>query len=147
MIAALLFLVRAASISKRDASAPGGGALHTRTGNAVATAARRHPARLYVLDLLAIDGRDVRALTLLERKRLLREVFADSIVLVFMNGICGHGRAAFEQVVSMDLEGLVAKRPTPSSRGGRTHDWLKIINHAYHRRSQVLRGWHTGDER
>jgi bifunctional non-homologous end joining protein LigD len=110
----------------------------------ITDAARRYPARLYVFDLLALDGRDVRDLPLLERKRLLRELFVDAGGLIFVNGICGHGRAAFEQVVALDLEGLVAKRLSSSYRSGRTRDWLKVLNPSYHRRAMVLRGWRTG---
>ena len=104
-------------------------------------AARTNPARLYVFDLLAIDRRDIRGLPLLERKRLLRDIFADSQTLVFVNGILGHGRAAFEQIHSLGLEGLVAKRLNATYRRGRTRDWLKILNPSYHRREEVLAGW------
>jgi bifunctional non-homologous end joining protein LigD len=115
--------------------------------NRIREVSRRYPARLYIFDLLAIEDCDVRALPLLERKRLLRDVFVDSGALIFVNGICGHGRAAFEQVLSMGLEGLVAKRLNSIYRSGRTRDWLKVINPSYHRRAAVLRGWHAGRER
>jgi ATP-dependent DNA ligase len=51
----------------------------------VRAAATECPARLFVFDLLATDSRDMRGLALLERKRLLRDVFDDSSLLVFVN--------------------------------------------------------------
>jgi bifunctional non-homologous end joining protein LigD len=41
-------------------------------------AARKHPARLYLFDLLARGRRDVRKLPLIVRKDLLRESFEDN---------------------------------------------------------------------
>ncbi|KDR38090.1 hypothetical protein [Caballeronia glathei] len=48
----------------------------------VRAVAKQHPARLYVFDVLAAGGRDLRALPLLERKELLRDSFDNTDVLV-----------------------------------------------------------------
>jgi bifunctional non-homologous end joining protein LigD len=86
----------------------------------VRTAANENPARLYIFDLLALDGYDVCSLPLLDRKRLPRTAFDDSGLLVFVNGIVGLGCAVFEQIVALDLEGS-GRRKTPSDRRPRGH--------------------------
>ncbi|WP_175795460.1 MULTISPECIES: ATP-dependent DNA ligase [Burkholderia cepacia complex] len=79
---------------------------------------------------------------MLERKRLLREVFDDSATLVFVNGIVGHGCAAFKHVVALDLEGLVVKRLDSRYQRGRSKDWLKLKNPSYHRQAALGFGSH-----
>jgi bifunctional non-homologous end joining protein LigD len=86
----------------------------------VRTAANENPARLYIFDLLALDGYDVCSLPLLDRKRLPRTAFDDSGLLVFVNGIVGLRCAVFEQIVALDLEGS-GRRKTPSDRRPRGH--------------------------
>jgi bifunctional non-homologous end joining protein LigD len=108
----------------------------------VRAAANENPARLYIFDLLALDGRDVRGLPLLERKAHLRDVFDDSETLVFVNGILEQGCAVFEQIVALDLEGMVGKRLDSTYHRGRSRDWLKVKNPSYHRRAALGFGWH-----
>jgi bifunctional non-homologous end joining protein LigD len=108
----------------------------------VRSTAIEFPARLYLFDLLALDGQDVRGLPLLERKRLLRHVFDDSETLVFVNGILEQGCAVFEQIVALDLEGMVGKRLDSTYHRGRSRDWLKVKNPSYHRRAALGFGWH-----
>jgi bifunctional non-homologous end joining protein LigD len=61
-------------------------------------------------DLLALDGRDVRRLPLLERKRLLRRVIPKRRDMVlYSDHVTGHGRDLFAVIAGNDLEGIVAK--------------------------------------
>jgi bifunctional non-homologous end joining protein LigD len=90
------------------------------------TAARLHPARLYVFDMLATGTRDLRPLPLLERKRFLRDAFDDTDSLVFVNGIIGAGAEVFELVKQYGFEGMVAKRMQSTYHAGRSRDWLKV---------------------
>lgn len=105
----------------------------------VRAAAARHPARLYLFDALSLDGEDLRALPLVERKSHLREAFTDTKTLIFANGIVGAGEWVFEQAQALDLEGMVAKRLSSPYQRGRSLDWLKIKNADYGRPAAL--GW------
>ena len=49
--------------------------------SAIATLARHHPVVFYAFDLLYLDGRDLRGVPLIERKRLLKEVLKPDDVI------------------------------------------------------------------
>ena len=62
-------------------------------------------------DLLWLDGRDVRDLPLIERKRRLTRLIGDqtgSVMRSLVVEACGG--ELFEAVCRLDLEGIVAKR-------------------------------------
>ncbi len=66
-------------------------------------------------DVLFVDGEDVRALPLKERKALLEKV----VRRYGMQGsehVLGDGKAAFRAVSGLDLEGIVAKKPENDPR-------------------------------
>ncbi|TCK36698.1 bifunctional non-homologous end joining protein LigD [Paraburkholderia sp. BL8N3] len=92
----------------------------------VRAAVKEHPARLYAFDMLAIGGRDLRGLPLIERKAFLQDSFETSDRLIFVNGIVGAGQWVFEQVQMLGFEGMMAKRLDSLYRRGRTTDWQKI---------------------
>ncbi|CAB3784169.1 DNA ligase [Pararobbsia alpina] len=96
-----------------------------RTTRNARAAARKHPARFYVFDMLATT-RDIRGLPLIERKRFLRDSFDDSDALVYASGIVGAGLEVFELVKRHGFEGMVAKRLQSTYQKGRSRDWLKI---------------------
>jgi bifunctional non-homologous end joining protein LigD len=91
-----------------------------------AHAAVQHPACLFAFDLLRLDGRDLRALPLVERKELLRGLLPPRGRLRYVQHVEGRGRALFEQVRRRGLEGLLAKRADSPYVGGRSPQWLKI---------------------
>ncbi len=69
---------------------------------------RRDP--LYVaFDVLFVDGEDVRALPLKERRAMLTGVVR-RYRLQESEPVLGDGKAAFRAVCGLDLEGIVAKR-------------------------------------
>ncbi len=105
----------------------------------VQTAAREHPARLYVFDVMAIGKRDLRGLPLLERKHLLRASFDNTAQLVFVNGVVEMGEWVFAQMKAHDFEGMVAKRLDSLYQGGRTHAWQKVKYSGYSRPAAL--GW------
>jgi bifunctional non-homologous end joining protein LigD len=84
------------------------------------------PATLYVFDLLAFAGYDLRRLPLVTRKELLRELLPSTGVLRFSDHIIGRGKAFFELAESMQLEGIIGKRADGVYRSGRSHEWVKI---------------------
>jgi bifunctional non-homologous end joining protein LigD len=85
-----------------------------------------YPATLYVFDLLAFEGFDLRGLPLVERKAALRKVILAQGVLRFSDHIETRGEDFFAQVEKMGLEGIVAKRADSKYIAGRSQDWLKL---------------------
>ncbi|HUF13181.1 MAG TPA: DNA ligase D [Longimicrobiales bacterium] len=85
-----------------------------------------HPATLYCFDLLGFDEYDLRALPLIGRKELLREILPSAGTLRFSEHIEEQGTAFYESVARMGLEGIIAKKADGAYRGGRSKDWLKI---------------------
>lgn len=82
----------------------------------------------YAFDLLHLDGRDLTACTLLERKALLLEVLPekDGGKWRYSEHFAGSGKTVFREAVRLGLEGVVAKRADAPYRKGRSPDWLKI---------------------
>lgn len=91
-------------------------------------AIRRRSSRLtfVAFDLLALDGRDLRRLPLLERKHALKElVGSDGGPLQFSDHWEGDGKAFFDACDRMGLEGVVSKRAQGTYRAGPARQWLK----------------------
>ncbi len=84
------------------------------------------PGVLYVFDLLAFDGYDVRPLPLEQRKALLEQIVPRVGPIKYLSHFEKDGEALYEQVVKMGLEGIVAKKADSSYRAGRSPNWLKI---------------------
>ena len=84
------------------------------------------PAVLYVFDLLAFEGYDLRPLPLEQRKALLEQVVPRVGPLKYLSHFEKDGEALYEQVVKMGLEGIVAKKADAPYRAGRSPNWLKI---------------------
>jgi hypothetical protein len=71
---------------------------------------RRGPFCFVAFDLLAVNGRDVRTLPLVERKKILREIVPkESRCILFAKHVPRRGRELFAAVCEQDLEGIVAK--------------------------------------
>ena len=84
------------------------------------------PVHLYLFDLLAFDGFDLRELPLEQRKDLLGQLIRGDGPLRYCEHVVGHGHAFYEEVSKAGLEGIVAKRREGPYRGTRSADWLKI---------------------
>jgi DNA ligase D-like protein (predicted ligase) len=81
----------------------------------------------FVFDALGLDGEDLRALPLLERKARLRDGlrFADPIRFEdVLDG--GTGEQLFQEACRRGWEGLIAKRVDSPYSGRRSKDWLKV---------------------
>jgi len=93
-------------------------------------------------DLLSLDGTDLRARPLLERKARLGELLVDQPPagpLFYSDHIVGHGAEAFAQASEMKLEGIVSKKADARYRSGRTRTWLKMKSG--HGQEFVVVGW------
>jgi bifunctional non-homologous end joining protein LigD len=83
-----------------------------------------------VSDLAWLDGHDLRALPLAERKRQLADLLpTDTAPLFKVFTLAEHGRALFESTRKMDLAGIVAKRAR--DRYGAETLWYTIRNPDY----------------
>jgi len=84
---------------------------------------------LYVFDLLWLNGRDVRTMPLIERKRLLRELVPgvdDSGLLRFSEHVAGDAAAVYAHACMHGMEGTVVKRADAPYSGRRDRSWLKL---------------------
>ncbi len=84
------------------------------------------PASGVFFDALALDGRDLRALPLSERKACLALVLPPRGVLSYGAHVPEQGEAFFAAACEQRLEGVVAKKADSRYVAGRSRDWLKI---------------------
>src|SRR5438105_2068806 len=84
------------------------------------------PAVLYVFDVLAFGGYDLRPLPLERRKALLEQIVPGVGPIKYLSHFEKDGEALYEQVVKLGLEGVVAKKADSPYRARRSPNWLKI---------------------
>ena len=96
---------------------------------------RRQQCVFISFDLLFLNGKDLRILPLFERKVELKKLLkrGKRSRMLYLDHVEGDGRLLFEQIVAMDLEGIVAKRKDSRYRVTEqpSRDWIKIKNPAY----------------
>jgi bifunctional non-homologous end joining protein LigD len=92
----------------------------------VRRAAVEQPASLFLFDLVAAEGFDVRGLPLLARKRLLQGIVPEAGALRFLEHFETDGEAVFAHVTKLGLEGIVAKKADAPYRAGRSPAWIKV---------------------
>ena len=80
----------------------------------------------YVFDVLWLDGRDVRALPLRTRKRLLRTAVRYAGPLRFTPHRNRDGEALFRDACRKGWEGVIAKRADSPYSSSRSRDWQKF---------------------
>jgi bifunctional non-homologous end joining protein LigD len=80
-----------------------------------------------VFDLMALDGKDLRGLPLVDRKKRLQAVLPKDPLLIYSEHWPEHGKKLFKEASSRGLEGIMAKRAASKYFSGtRSKDWLKI---------------------
>ncbi|MGZ9112136.1 MAG: ATP-dependent DNA ligase [Rhodoplanes sp.] len=96
-----------------------------------------HTARLVAFDVMQIEGEDLRARPLAERRRRLDQLLDPERGAVMLSKpIAGDGPTVFRHAEKLGLEGIVSKRADYPS--GPTKNWLKIKS-AHYRRSDEAR--------
>jgi len=91
--------------------------------------ALRHDAKLlyFAFDLMFHDKEDLRGLTLLERKKRLKEILPRHKLIAFSRHRKASGTKFFAEAECQGLEGIMAKRADSKYvSGARTDNWLKI---------------------
>lgn len=80
-----------------------------------------------VFDLMALDGKDLRSLPLVERKERLQAILPKHPLLIYSEHWPERGNKLFKEAEKRGLEGIMAKRAASKYlSGARTKDWLKI---------------------
>jgi bifunctional non-homologous end joining protein LigD len=85
-------------------------------------------------DILYLDGRDLRTLPLIARKTTLKKLLRRKRSrILYLDHVEGDGRLLFDQIVKMDLEGIVCKRKdSPYKVTDRpSRYWIKVKNSRY----------------
>ena len=91
---------------------------------------RKRQTVYFAFDLLWLNGKDLRDLPLLERKKILRSVIPQkSSWIGYVSFIDRHAAKLFDLVKARDLEGLVVKRRDGKYRPETR--WYKVLNPAY----------------
>ncbi len=94
----------------------------------------------YAFDLLFLDGTDLRARPLRERKQELAVLLHGSRVIRYSDHVGGAGDELLRHACGLGAEGLIAKRADRPYRSGRGRDWLKLKCAA---REEVVIGGYT----
>jgi bifunctional non-homologous end joining protein LigD len=82
--------------------------------------------RYYAFDLLHLNGLDLRAQPLIERKNLLQRLLGKAPQIIqYSRHFAEPGDQILTQACRMALEGIVSKQADAPYRSGRTHSWLK----------------------
>ncbi|APG94386.1 DNA ligase D [Sinorhizobium americanum] len=82
--------------------------------------------RFYAFDLLYLDGYDLRALPLIERKELLGQLISeDEGVIRISSHFEEEGSLVLRHACRLSLEGIVSKLRDAPYRAGRNKSWLK----------------------
>ncbi len=95
-------------------------------GTDIERARREVPVTGVFFDALALDGRDLRALPLEQRKECLALLLPARGVVRYGDHVLEHGREFFDAAAEQRLEGIVAKRRESPYTGKRSRDWLKL---------------------
>jgi bifunctional non-homologous end joining protein LigD len=84
-------------------------------------------AVLYAFDVLHLDGEDIRALPLDERRAILERLIGKQHSSIRLSEeVNAHGADFLKLACKLGLEGIIAKRRDAPYRSGRGGDWLKI---------------------
>ena len=93
----------------------------------IARKARELPATYVAFDILYLDGKDLSAKPLTERKKILAETLEETESSVLCDYVEGEGEAFYRICRERGLEGVIAKRKDSRYQiGKRTRTWLKI---------------------
>jgi bifunctional non-homologous end joining protein LigD len=97
------------------------------------------PISYCVFDVLWMDGYNLMHVPLVERKQILQKLVKGNKVLKFSESF-DDGEALYQQMLELNLEGIVAKKKNSDYLPGvRSYEWLKIPTRK--RQEFVIGGW------
>ena len=94
--------------------------------NTIAHLARKTPATLFLFDLIYLNGYDLRAVPLLERKRTLESILKPTDRFRFSQHFAAKGDEMLEAARQAGLEGVIAKLADSKYEERRSHNWIKV---------------------
>jgi bifunctional non-homologous end joining protein LigD len=100
--------------------------IHQTDPNAIAHLVRGTPVKLFVFDLLYLNGYDLRPAALIDRKRLLKQILEPSQRLQYSEHFAAQGEQMLEAARHQGLEGVMAKLENSKYESRRSRSWLKI---------------------
>jgi bifunctional non-homologous end joining protein LigD len=95
---------------------------------------RRRQCVFIAFDLLYLNGKDFRTLPLIERKKALRKLLKRKRSrILYLDHVESDGTLLFEQIIAMDLEGIVCKRKDSPYKVTEkpSRYWIKVKNPKY----------------
>jgi len=98
--------------------------------------------KFFVFDLLFLDGENVAALPLEQRKQKLRELIESSKAgetIKYVEHVVGNVQRVFSEACKLGAEGVIVKKASAPYRAGRNTVWLKVK--CVHRQELVLGGF------
>ena len=99
-----------------------------------------HVEKLFVFDVLWLDGDDLRKLPYTQRRALLEKALKKAPPVVTVSEVVkGPGKAALDRAAAAGYEGLIAKRSTSTYDNRRSKEWLKLK--AINQQELVIVGW------
>ena len=99
----------------------------------------------YAFDLLALDGKDLTKLPLVDRKEKLEALIGKSEGRIrYSEHIVGKGEKLFGAFCEAGLEGVISKRADAKYSGSRSGTWLKTK--CIRRQEFVIVGWTPSDK-
>lgn len=103
--------------------------------------ARTQDVRMFVFDLLFLDGRDLRELPLAQRRAALEPLVSagDQDVIRFSQAFEVRPGELLDAACRMGMEGVMVKRADAPYAAGRTESWLKLK--CSHRQEFVVLGY------
>lgn len=97
----------------------------------IKAASTSDPVHFVVFDILSRNGKDLRGLPLLERKKILKDSLDTTPHYSQSLYIPDEGKDLFKLIQERKMEGIVAKRKDSLYVGRRSEHWQKIINYTY----------------
>jgi bifunctional non-homologous end joining protein LigD len=83
--------------------------------------------RYYVFDILWLEGYDLREVTLIDRKKILKQIIPQSEAICYSDHVEKNGVKFFEAASERGLEGIIAKKKNATyETDTRSKSWLKI---------------------
>jgi len=103
--------------------------MHVQNSSEIMALSVETPATYYIFDVLYKDGKDVKSLSYIERRRTLSSMVRINKSIRISDYIEEKGVQVFENSKKLSLEGIVAKhKKSLYTEGIRSKDWLKIKN-------------------
>ncbi len=98
---------------------------------AALAAGRQESLTFLAFDLLFLEGFDLRDAPLIERKRILKELFEETGLpvsgpVVYADHLVSDGRQLFEHACKLGFEGIISKKADAPYRSERSDAWVKV---------------------